>query len=86
MFREQQGKVVAGADHSFCFGELERATAILEHFVDLVARDGYDSRSEKLCSSDHGFVGMHLDKLSILFGLFLTWRADSVVGYRNTVL
>jgi hypothetical protein len=29
----------------FCFGELERATAILEHFVDL-ARDGYDSRSE----------------------------------------
>jgi hypothetical protein len=30
------------------------------------------SRSEKLCSSDHGFVDMHLDKLSILFGLFLT--------------
>jgi hypothetical protein len=32
MFTEQQGKVVAVADHSFCFGELERATAILEHF------------------------------------------------------
>ena len=46
MFREQQGKVVAVADHSFCFGELERATAILEHFVDLVARGDYDSWSE----------------------------------------